>query len=408
MTAPAGLEACEFVATKPIFDVHQEYDREGKKVREFSRDRLQRACDYANGRAKRNHYGAFGPGHTQRGVKEQDQADVWGFHANHRLGTLPDGKTDAIFVDVYAKPGLVKNDNGDKVPVKEAIKDYPYVSVEYWDEDADGKVFDGFVDRVAILKQTPKRDMGIQYAKGAAPAIIFADPACTRPLAAQKVGRVLCYSMESPMLPSEDASAAKPGSADVDSIIEQLKTRFPKLAALMIEEPPAPAAADPLGAPPMDAPPPPPSGGSDPLKFNKGAENEAAFFKRELEAANARIAAIENAEKAKAAQYSKANAEERVTRLQRFEGVKLDFDREVQHFAKLPMEGGAREAHEKYIVEHYQRLSQGASAPRGGMFPTAQPPQGSSHYSKDEVSKAVEMATSTGKSYEECLKAVKA
>lgn len=134
----------ERIANVPVFDAHAEHDGAGNLVQAFGEVELQEICDRGNARAQQTgDLSPIGPGHTLKGVPETAQPPIWGYAAHYRVGRFGPGQKLGILCDWYVKK-----------PYRGQLAEYPRRSVELW-------VKDKYIDRIALLKQTPKRDLGL-------------------------------------------------------------------------------------------------------------------------------------------------------------------------------------------------------------------------------------------------------
>jgi hypothetical protein len=381
----------------PIFDAHDEYDANNKLIRRFDLKRLSSICERSNRRAEETgDLSPSGPGHTVLDGRETDQPPIYAYAKNYRVGKFGPQAKDAILVDFFVKK-RVDDGRGNEVDGVRAFHSYPRRSVELWMKD-------GFIDWIALLRTTPKRDLGLlAYSKGHRVAVpktdtLYGSLNRRRSLTAAVRRGKLCYSMETSMDPVMPADSAGP-DADFEAKIDQyLASKFPHLQEMYDEqaakfdspEPPldAPGGDMPIPGTDLDAP-----GGDTPaeppIKFSKtnpkSVANRLLFLEAELAKATAALAATAKDRKIQAEKFSRADAEARVDRLE-VAGVELDRDEEVLSFSKLPVDGDAREKYETKLARFHKR-GQTQYLPPSGFVETESPTPMAGELTKAELDK---------------------
>ena len=128
----------------PVFDAHDEFDKDGKLVRHFGASELQKIADNCNRReAKTGDACPLTLGHTIPGAPEEKQPQIVGYARNFRLGKFGPEQKLAILADCWFL----------KDRYQEAMT-FPRRSVELFPRDM---VF----DPIALLRRTPQRDLGL-------------------------------------------------------------------------------------------------------------------------------------------------------------------------------------------------------------------------------------------------------
>lgn len=407
-----------------LFDEHSEYDAEGNLLRRFDEKRLQAICDHNNKRATESgNLASFGPGHTIEDGPEESQPEKVAFAHNWTVKPFvkPDGTlgVPTIHADMYVRPDQV-----------ERVRSLPHRSIELWTRDPDGKRIPGYVDHIALLRQTPKRDLGfLAFQKGEtitlpSQAKLYGRPARAQALLASERGGKLYYAMEcNPMDPTAPANALAPDQAFLDKLKQALMALSPQFAAMLQPPPPPAPPAPPAAPPPLDAPggdPPAPGGldapGGDPpmpepkedkpVPFSKtanarSAENRMAYLERQY----AELLASHNALKAEKENeklsFSKSDAESLVDILER-EGHILDRDVEVKYLSDLPL-GEKRKERFDYL-KRITRTGHGSDLPPHGMldFDTIQP-SGGKEMAEHEMKAAVQYMRKTNCSWDDAV-----
>jgi hypothetical protein len=132
----------------PIFDEHDEFDKDGKLVRRFDRQALEIIAQNNNRReATTGDLCPIAIGHTVRGAPESSQPKISGFARKFRVGHFGPQKKLAILSTFYFKPELY----GESMT-------YPRRSIELWPGP---KKEDWIADPVSLLRKTPQRDLGL-------------------------------------------------------------------------------------------------------------------------------------------------------------------------------------------------------------------------------------------------------
>jgi hypothetical protein len=384
------LDSCEPIGPDFIFDAHDEYDRNGNLIR-YDEKRLQKICDYNNERIRtRGHFSPIGPGHNIGPRYDADgnatpapqalQPPIWGWAGDFRVAPHPLDGTPCIQVDRYAKRGLVDDGTGKKVVAKEAIEEFPFPSVELHKRDASNRPIAGYIDRIAYLRETPRRDLGVRMYSKASESVnlpkakLFYDPHYRNPINAVVDRRdVMFYamSMESPMFddtddinnPSAAPSVGSLSADDLKALVEYLKTAGFQMAPIepVVDIDPA------MDAPGGDMPLP---GGLDapggappaPAMFSKSGQRVKpsekgvlALRERELRDALARIAALEKNNQEAVEVYSKSDAEARAERIQS-NGKSIKYEKVVERFSKMidrtgKIDKAARDEYEEELME---------------------------------------------------------
>lgn len=374
----------------PLFDAHDEFDAKGNLKRRFDAKRLKAICDLTNRREqKTGNLAVIQPGHTVDDVPEAMQPPHWGYARSWKVKPFGADNVPTIHADIYCRK-TVDDGTGKDVDGAKAIRSMPFPSVELWMKGQDGLPIPGFIDRVAMLRQTPGRDLGhLVYSKATKTTRKESTPKLYRQpsgpgLAASERGGKLFYSMECQMDPTMAADATAP-DADMNSKFEAfLNERFPHLQEVYDElaakfdapkdapggEPPMPGTD--LDAPGGDAPmgdAPPPK-----LDYSKASPktlaNRLQYFEKQLEKAQAEAAAARKEREDEKLAYSKTDAEKYVDRLEQ-DGYELDRDEEVAYFAKLPI-GESRDKRDSYLRRTH-RQGVGSSIPPQGMFDITEP-----------------------------------
>lgn len=128
----------------PVFDEHEEPGPDGQP-RRFDRSRLQKIADHNNTRATKT--GDLAPlmlGHTRDAAPETEQPPIVGWVKDYRVAPFgPEGKL-AVVCDHY-----FRKDKGGAA----LLREYPRRSIELWP--------DGTIDPIALLRRTPRRDLGL-------------------------------------------------------------------------------------------------------------------------------------------------------------------------------------------------------------------------------------------------------
>lgn len=128
----------------PIFDAHEEHDASGAIVRSFALADLEEIASNCNRREIET--GDAVPitiGHTQSGAPETEQPPIVGYARRFRVGKFgPQAKTAILATFYFFKDRF------------EESLEYPRRSVELWMRDK-------IIDPIALLKRTPKRDLGL-------------------------------------------------------------------------------------------------------------------------------------------------------------------------------------------------------------------------------------------------------
>lgn len=154
----------EKVKNVRVFKAHKEFDEKGDLEREFDVKRLHKIADRCNERAKTTgDLSPIGPGHTIKGASETDQPPVWGYAHNFRVAKFGPNQVDSLLCDFYVKKTV--KDGAESICWSEGLDRYPRRSVELW-------VKDGFFDWIALLKRTPKLDLGLLTFKKSATKIV--------------------------------------------------------------------------------------------------------------------------------------------------------------------------------------------------------------------------------------------
>lgn len=210
----------EVIENVPVFDEHDEYDREGNLIRRFGRLELQEIADKGNQREiETGDLCPFGPGHTIDNAPETSQPIPYGYVRNYRVERFgPSGKL-AVICNFYIKKAY-----------KAMAATFPRRSVELW-------IKDKMIDWIALLRRTPQRDLGLlTYEKDAhylAPLqldSLFYDNLKKKHLAGHlsKSGK-LRYSMDGDMNPTEPPDALAPDEEFHEKFLKAMKHHFPHM-----------------------------------------------------------------------------------------------------------------------------------------------------------------------------------
>jgi len=129
----------------PIFDEHEERDQTGAIVRQFGLAELEEIASNCNRREIETADAVpLMLGHTRPGIAETEQPPIVGYARQFRVGKFGPEKRNCILATFYYF----------KDRAKEAIEQFPRRSVELW-------IKDKIIDPIALLKRTPKRDLGL-------------------------------------------------------------------------------------------------------------------------------------------------------------------------------------------------------------------------------------------------------
>jgi hypothetical protein len=143
----------------PIFDEHDEFDKEGKLKYRFDKRMLQVICNKAN--AVERETGTLpliGLGHTQDDIPEDEQPTPIGFGRNLFVSKFGKSDKHAIYADLWVKKKIEKPD-GKVVDGVEYAKTFPHRSIELWANDLT-------LPWIALLRQAPERNLGmLAYSK---------------------------------------------------------------------------------------------------------------------------------------------------------------------------------------------------------------------------------------------------
>jgi hypothetical protein len=128
----------------PVFDAHEEIGEDGQIIRAFGREELEEIADNSNRRYIET--GDAVPitlGHTRPGAPETDQPPIVGYAQQFHVGTFgPENKLGILATFYIRKEHL------------HTALEYPRRSVELW-------LRERIIDPIALLKRTPKRDLGL-------------------------------------------------------------------------------------------------------------------------------------------------------------------------------------------------------------------------------------------------------
>lgn len=238
----------EIIDNVPIFDAHDEHDKEGKLVRSFRRAELQAIADKCNQRAiDTGDLAPFGPGHTIDGAPETSQPPVYGYAKDFTVGHFGPASKLAILCKFYIKKSH-----------KALAASFPRRSVELW-------VKDKMIDWIALLRRTPQRDLGLlTYVKEAQflthlhQEPLFYDALKQKHLAGHlSLTGKLRYSMDFDMDPTAAPNAMAPDAQFQDMFMKCMKACFPQLEGMHAKY------AGEVGAKPPAPLPGPPTGGDD-------------------------------------------------------------------------------------------------------------------------------------------------
>ena len=131
----------------PIFDAHEERDAGGVLLRKFDLADLEEIAGNCNRREIET--GNAVPlmlGHTRSDAPETEQPPIVGYARRFRVGKFGPQQRMCILATFYYFK--------DKFEELELHRQFPHRSVELWIRD---KIF----DPIALLKRTPKRDLGL-------------------------------------------------------------------------------------------------------------------------------------------------------------------------------------------------------------------------------------------------------
>jgi len=288
----------------PLFDEHDEFDKNGQLVRRFDQATLEEICRRSNNRElATGDLSPFGPGHTipdqydanrvlVKKIPETDQPPIWGYFRNYRVAPFgPQGKL-AIQCEMWAKKEF-----------ETEAKEYPRRSVELWLED-------GFIDWVALLKRTPRRDLGLltnartndngqpvsvlRYSMGA--YAMPGDPTGTMPQATDlnPEEMAMCDRMIKYM--AGKGCFAMPGSMSLPAAMplpQPIGTPPPGPPAANPAAPPAPHPGPPVPLAPSHPPEPKTMGKSELAETRERFERENGNLKSENAQLGVRLMALE-------------------------------------------------------------------------------------------------------------------
>lgn len=406
----------------PVFDAHDEFDADGKLTRRFGRKELQKIVDTCNKRAEETGtLSPFGPGHTITDAPEHLQPFTYGYVNNYRVGEYGPGKKLGILGDFHIRKKVTTPDRKEVDGVKEFLL-YDHRSIELW-------LRDGFIDRVALLRRTPQRDLGlVVFEKGQQITVpstgnIFSTAQRNHSYAAAVRGGKLCYAMEPDMpmdIPPPAAGAPSGGNTFIpgqdgedDADYQQfcrncdryMKEHFGDNLAKYQIAPTAPAGDD---AVPPDPTLPPVADDNEVRKMAREYASadpkvQVAMFQRManyVASVNQRVAAVETSAKEQALQFSKEDAANRVAMLVG-EGFVMDANEEQKEFEELPL-GAPRDKKMTKVRTRYQRDAFSAAPPiTGAMLNTGPNGNGApKQFSrKEDADKVVAHAEATGKDY---------
>jgi len=186
-----------------VFDEHDETNADGKVVRKFDKDRLQKIVDVCNQRFQKDGSPALiGPGHTllAKDAKESDQPAIWGLATDFRVGEFGPSQKTGILATFYMKRAIDTTDergNPKVISGHQALKEYPRPSIELWHKE-------NLIDWIALGRRRPERDLGLLMCSKDASGKI-----CYQKATDDK----LLYTMD----PEESPSIDKPALADTDT-----------------------------------------------------------------------------------------------------------------------------------------------------------------------------------------------
>lgn len=341
----------------PVFDEHEETDFGGNLAR-FDRARLEALAAHNNARAVAS--GDLPPitlGHTVPGLPETAQPPIVGYARDFDVEPFgPSGK-----LALTCTPCLKKDQGGLKL-----LDTYPRRSIELWK--------DGTIDPIALLKRTPRRDLGLTTFR--------------------RQGEVIRYERDDIM--GDEKALRDWLTSALASMFPHLKEMHGKYAADCVSP----------GAGNTDIP-----GDStgnkddDPTKPLLGTETSALDEPERMARDSAAVqysrvqqelAALR--QEVQAAQYARGLAEsERVVAQLEFEGYVLDRAAETKRMASL--DAAARQEREGEIRRFYQRSPVSGGA---GFLRLGEPSQAAGT-SISQRNQAVALATREGITYDAAL-----
>ena len=145
------------------FDEHDEFDRTGKLVRRFDRNKLQKIVDKCNAREQATgDLAVIAPGHSRDDItNEEHQPPIWGYAANYRVGTFGPQQKLGILCDYYVQKKITTA-KGDVVDGPTYIRSFPRRSIELWpDSPSIPEHARNTIDWHALLRRSPQRDLGL-------------------------------------------------------------------------------------------------------------------------------------------------------------------------------------------------------------------------------------------------------
>lgn len=361
-------EDCVVIKKVPIFDAHEEKDKDGKTIRRFGRKELDEIVKATNDRQKKTgDLILFGPGHTLgdlfdksgqliRKIPETEQPEVWGAFTNCRVDTFGPEKNVGIVADMIIR----------KEKYKQSLE-YPRRSIELWPQE---KV----IDWVALLRRAPQRDLGL---------LMF-----NRCDVIRFEHSIEDKKMENmPVEPVASATGLGSGGPD-DALMEAVKKALEILLPQML----AGMSPEKFSGFPGGANTTIPGSG----KIDMSRQGDLIAYVRQETSKN-----NEELQKLRLA-YERERCENVVRELER-QGY--EFDREVIVNRLIPLD----ESRRKSEVESIMRFNRKSTT--GGFIPTY---QGESYLgtvvakdqepSPEQHRKAISIATSKGISYDEALK----
>jgi flagellar motility protein MotE (MotC chaperone) len=133
----------EVIPDVPVFDEHTEKNpKTGKVLARFDKPRLEKIAEICNRRDAQGNLCPLTLGHTLDDAPESEQPDIVGYARKFRVSWDNLLKRYVIRANYYVRRSAFAE-----------AKKYPRTSVELWPEDE-------FFDPIALIKKTPKRDLG--------------------------------------------------------------------------------------------------------------------------------------------------------------------------------------------------------------------------------------------------------
>jgi hypothetical protein len=408
-----------------ILDEHELVDAQGNSTR-IDADALQTIADNCNRRVEET--GDECPlviGHTLDDAPETDQPPVVGYARDFFVGDLFRTGKKALFATFKIL--------ADKVDV---VRNYPRRSVELWLERME-------VDPISLLgATTPERDLGLlQLERRGSPkrySRVYDDATCPTPPCDPVPPSVpevpensapMADEMKPDDAPKGDADKSTLSDADVSKIVAAIMQTdvFKQLEQIIAEEETTPEGADaghpddafpppggdPAPTPPGPTPPPPPPvdkerrgdheesvqyGDLDKVKMQRDTQE----LKAKLNRTESQVHALQRENEEFKRKYRRSEREKDLRSLVADDGFSFDVAEELD--LVTDMSEDVYKVHVDRIKKNYSR------APvRVGLIPTVENPGvfgATSPITKDQMTRAVEIASKGEMSYEQALRKV--